>query len=233
MTPAELHAAEPGLTRAAIAKRLGLSLAQVQRALRGAPRVPGGGRPRLADARSEVVSIRLTPAELALVDAAREHRPRAEWVRERALRGLPKPRPAPSCAACGDSGWVDDEPFPFNRDPCDCAAGARRRQAGPSPLRVACPACDAPAGKACRGPRPGTHVGPHDERRELAVAEPCVAAPVRPAPKCAACADTGVLDEDGGLSYDPCSCPVGDAGRAERARIRAAGGTPRAHGGGE
>jgi transcriptional regulator with XRE-family HTH domain len=98
VTPADharaLHAAEPTLTRQQIADRLGLSLSQVQRALRGEPRVPGGGRK--PGPHTVSVTVRLTDEEIALVDAARGKRSRTRWVRTAAvIQALIETREAP------------------------------------------------------------------------------------------------------------------------------------------
>jgi hypothetical protein len=109
MTPADraraLYAAEPDLTRQQIADRLGLSLSQVQRALRGAPRVPGGGRPRKAE--TVVVSVRLTRPELELVDAARGRDARGAWCRRAVVT---EARRSPGVhGLTGDQGLMDTD----------------------------------------------------------------------------------------------------------------------------
>jgi transcriptional regulator with XRE-family HTH domain len=101
MTPAELHAADPGLTRAQIADRLGLSLSQVQRALRGAPRVHGGGR-KPGRAQTVAVTVRFTAEEIALVDAERGRRTRAGWVRALVVEAAtPTLTPEAAASRCG------------------------------------------------------------------------------------------------------------------------------------
>jgi hypothetical protein len=80
---AALHA--EGLGHRAIAERIGVTPHAVRTSITRqglTPRPPG----RPDEGRVHAVIVRLTAEELAAVDVARGGRPRAEWVREAALR---------------------------------------------------------------------------------------------------------------------------------------------------
>jgi transcriptional regulator with XRE-family HTH domain len=82
VTPLELHA--QGLTRQEIADRLGLSLRAVRAALKGAPAIHKGGRPK-GRRQTEGVLLRFSPEELTRLKARAGDRPLAAWCREALL----------------------------------------------------------------------------------------------------------------------------------------------------
>lgn len=87
----ELHA--QGRTQAQVSADTGLSRRAVRAAWvrLGLGRQPRGRKP--GRVQTEAVMVRFSPDELAEVDAARGDRPRAEWVRERAMRGIVEGEP--------------------------------------------------------------------------------------------------------------------------------------------